>query len=353
MSHAASIVSIVLSLGLSAFLAAGESASVAVEGKQPRVAVVDKDHVAIAYASADTIMVAMSSDGGITFGKPGEVAAIPKLMAGMRRGPQIAATATSIVVAGIGAAGDVEAWRSQDLGGKWLGAATVNDQPKAAREGLFSIAAGAKDSFWAVWLDCRENKTTVTASRSADGGKTWAANAAIYKAPAGSVCECCQPTVSADASGAIAVMWRNQVAGDRDLWLCSSANGGKSFAPAAKLGAGSWKLNACPMDGGGVAVSGAAIESVWRRDNDLFACVPAQPETALGSGRNATVAISGKKVYRAWQRGDAVCLAIDKGEPKDIGPGTYPHLAASSAVDGPVVLVWEAAGGVRSLRVDR
>ena len=51
-------------------------------------------------------------------------------------------------------------------------------------------------------------------------------------------------------------MFRNNVNGSRDEYLVESRDGGRSFAAARKLGSGTWPLNGCPMDGGGLAIEG-------------------------------------------------------------------------------------------------
>ena len=88
----------------------------------------------------------------------------------------------------------------------------------------------------------------------------------VYQSPDGHICECCQPVAAVDAQGRVAVMWRNWLGGTRDLYLTTSADGGKTFAAAQKLGTGTWKLNGCPMDGGAVAFNplGKPL-AVWRR----------------------------------------------------------------------------------------
>ena len=333
---------------------AAESVVIDAKGGQPRVAIVG-NRVAITYATGSTIMLVTSADGGVTFGKPARVGDVPRLMVGMRRGPQLAMTGTALVVAAIGLQdGNIVAWRSRDVGQTWTGPVVVNDRPKAAAEGLFSIAAGQGDAVWAVWLDQRDRFAKIEMSGSADGGETWSANSVLYQAPDGGVCECCQPTIAADTAGAIAVMWRNHIGDARDLWLCSSSDYGKTFAKPGKLGSGTWSLKACPMDGGGVAIAEKNIQTVWRREGTMFACTPADPqETSLGQGRNGCVAIAGKNVYRAWQSGDKIMLAIDGGVPSEVGSGSYPHLAVSAEDKGPMVLVWQSGKEVRALRQER
>src|SRR5919199_1471209 len=68
------------------------------------------------------------------------------------------------------------------------------------------------------------------------------------------------------------MMFRNWINGNRDLYLITSSNNGKTFGQAQKLGVGNWKLNGCPMDGGGLAVNkNGTAETVWRREGKIYA----------------------------------------------------------------------------------
>jgi len=336
-------------------LAASEAMTVSTTGKQPRVAV-QGERVAIAYAEGENILVAVSTDSGKTFAAPVSVGDSPRVAVGMRRGPQVAMTAQSIVVAGIKASsGNLVAWQSRDLGKTWVGPVTINDKDTSASEGLFSLAAGKGETIWAVWLDLRYRVTQVEMARSLTGGATWTPNVAFYKAPGKGVCECCQPQVAADASGAVAVMWRNHLGEARDMWASWSENDGKSFNKPAKLGSGTWNLNACPMDGGGVAISEKMVQTVWRREGTMFiSALSDKQETKLGTGKNGTIVIAGEIVYRAWQNNDRILLAIGDKVPTEVGRGGFPQLATRSTPEAsPVMLVWESGSEVKALRVDR
>ena len=48
----------------------------------------------------------------------------------------------------------------------------------------------------------------------------------------------------------------NSLDGNRDMYLVRSEDGGRTFGPPEKLGAGTWKLAACPMDGGDLVRGG-------------------------------------------------------------------------------------------------
>ena len=72
-------------------------------------------------------------------------------------------------------------------------------------------------------------------------------------------------------------------------------DGGATFSKAEKSGEGTWKLNACPMDGGGIAVGpDAKAAAVWRRMETIFLTYPGKPEQELGAVKDAAI---------AWGRG--------------------------------------------------
>jgi hypothetical protein len=52
------------------------------------------------------------------------------------------------------------------------------------------MAARADGSVWCAWLDLRDKRTEVFASKSTDGGASWQANVRVYQSPDGNVCVC-------------------------------------------------------------------------------------------------------------------------------------------------------------------
>src|SRR5204863_1546009 len=118
-----------------------------------------------------------------------------------------------------------------------------------------------------------------------DAGNTFGANVLVYQSPDGHVCECCHPSVAFDSAGGIHVMFRNWIDGNRDLWITSSRDG-QHFDRAQKLGRQSWKLNACPMDGGGLIFNtkSRAVNAVYRRASDiLFTDLNSEAQLAQGT----------------------------------------------------------------------
>jgi hypothetical protein len=313
--------------------------------------------VLVVFGADDKIQIASSRDAGKTFEPPRVVASSPVFALGFRRGPRIAATASGACVAAIGGEkgagkdGDVLAWVSSDACRSFSKTIRVNDEAGSAREGLFALAAGPDDALCCVWLDLRNKKTEVWCATSSNGGNKWSANSLVYRAPGGSICECCAPTVSFDADGNLHAMWRNQIDGARDLWFCTSTDRGKTFGEAKKLGTGTWKVPGCPMDGGSLCGgANGAIDSVWRRDRHVFLSHGSSDETRLGAGQQPTIARGGGGSYVAWieTRGGALrLLEPGRAEPREIAPAAIdPTLFARFDASGPVHLVWESETGI-------
>jgi hypothetical protein len=304
-------------------------------GKQPQLAA-DGATVALAYSDGKTLYAAVSTDGGDSFAAPYGIAGAA-FMVGRHRGPRVVVKGRRIVVSAI-TDGMLVAWNSADGGRRWSEGAVINDVPKSAREGLHGMAIGPKGEIFAAWLDLRTPGMKVYGALSTDGGDSWSANRLVYASPDGNVCECCHPSVAIDARGRIHVMFRNWLGGARDLYLATSADRGLTFT-AAKQGKGTWKLNACPMDGGGLAVGPAGPVTVWRREGKIYS------GAELGEGKDPALAIdpAGKPVF-GWTRAGEVIL-----DGESMGPGGFLSLAAG---DG-VVAAWEAPDGIRVQRLRR
>ncbi len=329
------------------------------QGRQPQAAVDSQGVIHLTFGAEGSIFYTRSADAGATYEDPVEVAQLKALSLGSRRGPRIAVADDAIVVAAIGGSvgggqdGDMLAWRSQDQGQTWQGPARVNDVDDSAREGLHALAGGPDGQLCCVWLDLRAAGSQIFGSCSKDGGATWSKNALVYQSPGGSVCECCHPSVCFDAAGTVHVMWRNSLDGNRDMYMASSVDGGATFTKATKLGKGSWPMDACPMDGGAVAVDqrGRAV-AVWRRNKEVFLTGDLQAaEQRLGFGQQPWVAVDHEGVYAVWVAGPVGELSMTtspKAPVKVIAArAQFPVVAASATGKGPVVIAWEesTAGG--------
>lgn len=312
-------------------------------GIQPQLATAG-NRVVIAYGSTGSVFVTQSVDGGKTFGAPVRVASGEKLALGRHRGPRIAIAGQAIVVSAI-YGGELKSWRSADGGKTFAAPVAINDVPNAAREGLHAMAAGPDGTVFAAWLDLREPGTTLAGSFSGDGGATWSKNTVVYQSPEKSICECCHPTVTVGPDGTIYAMWRNALGGNRDMYLARSTDGGKTFAAAEKLGVDSWKLEACPMDGGGVAAAKGSVATAWRRGSEVYFAKPGTPEQKLGAGKDPAIAIGPKGPQVLWNEAGTV-----RGWPAKVDTaGTHPQIIATEAG---LVGAWESGGGIEVRRIE-
>ncbi len=320
--------------------------------------------VALTFGAGKSIYFSASSDSGKTFSAPVKVAEAELVPLSRHRGPRIAFTKHAIVITavvgktlaqgphahGLPSDGDLLAWHSQDGGKSWSKGRVVNDVPGASTEGLHALVADAQGNLFAAWLDKRGGHgTRLFGARSTDEGQSWSKNVMIYESPEGTICECCHPSLATDSSGQITVMWRNWLAGARDMYLTRSRDG-RTFSAPEKLGTGTWQLNACPMDGGGIVMTQGKIVTAWRRGHEIFLAVPGEKEVAIAEGADVAVAAASEGVYAIWSTGGGIKALLPaksgKREPISIAEkGAFPSIIAFS--DGRALAAWEQDGKIQ------
>jgi hypothetical protein len=321
--------------------------------REPQMAVRGST-VALTFGAGNSIYFSRSDDSGKTFSVPVKVAESAIIPLTRHRGPRIVFSGSAIAITavtgrtaatgehshGLPSDGDLLVWRSGDSGRTWSKGKMVNDVPGAPTEGLHALAADAKGTLFAAWLDKRDRQTKLYGSRSTDGGQTWSRNVPIYASPDGTICECCHPSLAFDSDSSVLVMWRNWLNGSRDMYLAQSKDG-IEFSKSQKLGNGTWKLNACPMDGGGIAVSGKSVTTVWRREHSLFLDKPGDPEVPIGEGTDVAIAGAAEGLYLIWSAPDSLMVMTPGSkEPHPIGmKGSFPTIVALPG--GNALAAWE------------
>jgi hypothetical protein len=155
--------------------------------------------------------------------------------------------------------------------------------------------------------------------------------------------------VAINTDAAMAVMFRNNLDGNRDMYVARSRDWTK-LGPARKSGFGSWKLDACPMDGGALVLDGNDPISVWRRETDIYLAPLGQPEQRLGAGRDPVIDRLDDHQDIAWSAPNGVMLMRDGGPPAAIGEGRFPALAS---LRRRTVVAWESQGTVKILSLPR
>ena len=324
-------------------------------GKGPQIAVDPHGNVFVVYGDTQNIHCRASLDGGKTFAEAVKVGALPSIPM-MRRGPRIAADGNSVIITAISGApktgqdGNVTAFRSEDKGKTWTRIEkNLNTVDRSAREGFQALAAGPAGHFFCTWNDLRNNKMQVWGAASTNGGKTWSEDVLIYKPPEGGICPCCPTSVTCDAKGGIHVMFRNDIGGAKDMYSCSSTDGGKTFSAATKLGNGTWPLQVCPMDGGAIAATGTKVFTLWRRQKTIFAASPGEAERELGPGEQGWITVGTTGSYAVWitKRQGELMLLLPGGQPMKFATNASdPCIANALDGNGPVVLAWESGGKV-------
>ena len=318
---------------------------------QPQAATATNGKVFVVFGRGSEIFCA-AGDAGLKFKTPVKVGDLPKLALGMRRGPRVAAAGGSVVVSAIShTEGNLYAWTSTDQGATWSAPARVNSITNSAREGMHAMVSGGKELVYAAWLDLRNKGTELWGASSRDGGHTWDRNTLIYRSPDGTICQCCHPTLASDGAGGIWAMWRNAVGGSRDLYSASSRDDGETFSIATKLGSGTWRLNACPMDGGTALVRpDGELLTAWRRDKLLFASDGKGERILSATGLHPVVGWNGNAPFYVWQEGAKLKWRRGDKPAELFAPNGAFASVAAAAPGQPAVVVYEGkVGGAKTI----
>jgi len=320
-----------------------------INAAMPSLAKDTKGKVYIAFASGNKLEYVESSNDGVTFSKPVLVDTIKDLYGIAGRGPKIISTSQTLTILAPDKIGNIHVYTRGEKG-TWKKNGFVNDVADVCKEGFVSVSAKG-DSLFADWLDARNtNRNKIVGALSINGGKTWSKNKIIYQSPDGVVCECCSPS-AAFGSNCINVMFRNNWNGNRNLYLIQSYDGGNTFGEAKKIGNGNWKLDGCPMDGGGlVADNNGFVQTVWRRVDTIYSCVPGHPETMIGKGKNCTISKIGNTNVYVWIEENKIVCLLPNNKKINVGEGSYPVLQALSNTQ--FLCVWQNDNNVYSKIVD-
>jgi hypothetical protein len=181
----------------------------------------------------------------------------------------------------------------------------------------------------------------------------------LYESPDGTICQCCAPSLvslgdvspgnASIANPEFVAMFRNAVGGSRDLYMLRLA-GGKPVGAAEKAGLGTWKLDACPMDGGGMAVRNGKVATAWRRDHDVYLAEPGKPEMKVGTGMDVAFGANKQGFYVLW----STAAGIEMHSPNTMKTthlsdvGVFPAIVALP--DGGMLAAWEENGAIATAR---
>ena len=131
------------------------------------------------------------------------------------------------------------------------------------------------------------------------------------------------------------------------MYIVSSSDSGETFSKATKLGTGEWKLNACPMDGGMIAMdSNAQWAAVWSRKGSVYRSTnESEQEQLLGIGGQPWVTSTQAGTVVVWsnpmERTLHVQMPNDSLPLKLADSAIDPVVVSNPNGDGSVVVFWE------------
>jgi hypothetical protein len=139
--------------------------------------------------------------------------------------------------------------------------------------------------------------------------------------------------------------------GSRDLYVTRSSDQGKTFAAAQKMGLDTWKLDGCPMDGGGLRISPAnVVQTVWQRKGIIYYATPGEPEVYVAKGRTCSIAGTGPTALITYQNRDTLnVIAYPQKTSTMIGLGGY--LKTAQLTPNANIFVWEQNNQIRYRKI--
>lgn len=142
--------------------------------------------------------------------------------------------------------------RSPDGGKTWEQPVTVTDDSAFGSHNFHALHVARDGTIYAAWLDGRSGESHAFATRSEDGGKTWAPNRAIS---AGEACPCCRTALATAPGGIVYVAWRAVLPGNiREIVVARSNDRGTTWSAPVQVQTDNWKVDACPHAGPALAM---------------------------------------------------------------------------------------------------
>ena len=247
---------------------------------------------ASANGKAD-VFVAVSRDGGTTFGPAVQVNTVPgegrlngEMPPRVALGSSSGSSLPEIVVLVDGPRnghGDQDrkvARRRPDV----REARRAAGPGAAGDRGWPSLALDRTARVHAIWLDHRGLAAAREARGGAGGhkpgaphdGVAMAQNSSLYYASGGrssatehevtkGVCYCCKTALAAGSDGTLFAAWRHVFPGSfRDMAFAASRDGGRSFSAPVRVSEDGWAIDACPDDGPAMAVeTSGTVHLAW------------------------------------------------------------------------------------------
>jgi len=285
------------------------------------------------------VMLAVSRDGGRTFGSPVRVNQVagdarisgeipPRVVLSPRRGG--GDPVLTVVWNAKDDATQIKTAESQDGGRTFAAPTSLQMSGAAGDRGWQAATVDARGTLHTIWLDHRGLAADKAASGDAGhkgehDGVAMAQKSGLYYASAAGerelfkgVCYCCKTAMAIGAKGEIYAAWRHVFAGNlRDIAFTVSRDGGRSFEPLVRVHEDKWAIHGCPDDGPAMAVdpsgtihliwptvpNGAegALHYSWSKDGRRFSPAVRVPTLGTPKPSHPQIAIDARgRVMVAW-----------------------------------------------------
>ena len=173
---------------------------------------------------------------------------------------------------------DIYLSASTDGGQSFASEVKVNDDNVPGPHGMHSLAVAKDGRIYAGWLDERnvrapkpstkaeghhmESNRDLYLATSTDGGRSFSANRKV----ASDACPCCKTSLAVAADGTLYAGWRQVLPGSfRHIAVASSTDGGTKFSAPVIVSDDHWMLQGCPVSGPSLSVDKASglLTIIW------------------------------------------------------------------------------------------
>lgn len=222
-----------------------------------------------------------------------------------------------------GYANDLYLSVSRDGGKTFEQPVKVNDDAKKVAHAMHSLAVGADNRVYVVWLDERnvvmppadhngkkmdhmEANREVFFAASTDGGRTFSKNIRVGQ----EACPCCKTAVTTGKDGRVYASWRQVLPGEfRHIALAASEDGGETFSKPVIVSDDRWMTASCPVSGPALsATADGALRVVWYTEGDR-----GEPGLYWAESRDEGKTFSESKTFAKGQaRGNPLLLMNGK-----------------------------------------
>jgi len=173
---------------------------------------------------------------------------------------------------------DIYLSASTDRGQSFSSEVKVNDDKAPGAHGMHSLAVAKDGRIYAGWLDERnvqapkpstkaeghhmESNRDLYLATSTDGGRSFSPNRKV----ASDACPCCKTSLAVAADGTLYAGWRQVLPGSfRHIAVASSTDGGTKFSTPVIVSDDHWMLQGCPVSGPSLSVDKASglLKVIW------------------------------------------------------------------------------------------